>query len=284
MDYKDIKLTLDGAVATITIDRPEVLNAIRDNTMYEIQDALNGIAADDAIRVVVLTALGRVFCAGADVSAGAGAFDTASGEGAKNFGSRAEGRSSDFIGAMMQCRKPSIVAFNGSAAGVGLTLTLPCDIRIAADHAKFGCVFARRGLVPEAGSAWFLPQIVGLPQALRWCYSGRVFDAAEAARGGLIEEPLAPEALLPRAMEIAREIVEHTAPVATAVTRQMLWRFSAEPTPWGALGVDAALNVHLGASADVREGVAAFIEKRPPNFPGKVSADMPPQVPWWPQR
>ena len=155
------------------------------------------------------------------------------------------------------------------------------DIRLAGSGAKFGCVFTRRGLVPEAASAWFLPRIVGLPQALRWCYSGRVFDAAEALRGGLVESVESPEGLLARAQEIAREIVENTAPVAVALTRQMLWRFSAEATPWDLLKLDAAMNMTLGAGADVREGVASFIGKRAPNFPGQVSTDMPPQYPWW---
>ena len=164
---------------------------------------------------------------------------------------------------------------------MGLTLTLPMDIRLCAQGARFGFVFARRGLVPEAGSSWFLPRIVGLPQALRWCTSGRVFDAAEAQRGGLVEQVLPADELLPRAREIAQEIIDNTAPVAIALTRQMLWRFSAEPTPYRTLSVDGAMALHLGAGADVREGVAAFLEKRAPAFPGQVSTDMPPQYPWW---
>jgi enoyl-CoA hydratase/carnithine racemase len=173
--------------------------------------------------------------------------------------------------------------YYGAAVGVGLPLTLPMDVRIASSAARFGAVFARRGLVPEAASAWFLPRIVGMPQALRWCYSGRVFDAQEAMRGGLVESVVPPEDLLEQARVIAREIVDHTAPVSIALTRQMLWRFSAQPDPSGVLQVDALLNQQLGAGPDVREGVSAFLEKRNPVFPGKVSADMPPAYPWWDQ-
>lgn len=276
--------TLDGGVLLLTLNRPDKLNAYTAQMGREITAAFQRADADDAVRVVVVTGAGRAFCAGADISDGAGSFgdtDKLFGDAGKDAATPRQG--GGFIEAIFNCRKPSIAAINGAAVGVGLTMTLPMDIRLGCTTSRYGCVFTRRGLVPEAGSAWFLPRIVGLPQALRWCYSGRVFDAAEAARGGLIEEPLAPEALLPQAMEIAREIADHTAPVAVAVTRQMLWRLSAEPAPWGTLGVDAAINVHLGAGPDVREGVAAFLEKRAPQFPGKVSTDMPPQVPWWPQ-
>jgi enoyl-CoA hydratase/carnithine racemase len=247
----------------------------------ELAAAFDHADRQDAIRVVILTANGRVFCAGADVSAGAGAFDTESGEGSTNFGKSAEGRNSDFISAIMNCRKPSIVAYNGSAAGVGLTLTLPCDIRIAADTAKFGCVFTRRGLVPEAGSAWFLPQIVGLPQALKWCLTGALFPASEALEKGLVNEICAPDELENRARTLAFEIAANTAPVATAITRRLLWRFAADSDPSGALAVDAPLNIALGKTAEVREGVSAFLEKRAPKFPGRVSSDMP-ETPWWP--
>ncbi len=280
-----ITSTLDAGVLLLTLNRPDKLNAYTAQMGREISAAFQRADADDAVRVVVVTGAGRAFCAGADISDGASSF----GDKAKLFGDgvnagdqpRAPG---GFIEAIFSCRKPSIAAINGAAVGVGLTMTLPMDIRLGSSSSRYGCVFTRRGLVPEAASAWFLPRIVGLPQALRWCYSGRVFDAAEAARGGLIEEPLAPEDLLPKALEIAREIVDNSAPVATAVTRQLLWRFSAEPTPWGLLNVDAAVNLHLGAGPDVREGVAAFLEKRAPAFPGRVSTDMPPQYPWWPAR
>ena len=160
-------------------------------------------------------------------------------------------------------------------------MTLPMDIRIAAKGAKIGFIFARRGLVPEAGSAWFLPKLVGLPQALRWCLSGRTFDADEAKQGGLVSEVLEPAALLQRAKEIAREMTEETSAVAVALTRQMLWRFSGAPAPFELLAIDKPMSIERGGHADVREGVKAFLEKRPPSFPGKVSEDMPSQYPWW---
>jgi enoyl-CoA hydratase/carnithine racemase len=270
----------EGPILWIRLNRPEAMNAYTATMGAELAAAFDHADGEDAIRVVILTANGRAFCAGADVSAGAGAFDTESGAGAKNFGNRDAGRNGDFISAIMNCRKPSIVAFNGSAAGVGLTLTLPCDIRIAAETAKFGCVFTRRGLVPEAGSAWFLPQLVGLPTALKWCLTGALVPASEALDKGLISEICAADELETRARALALEIADNTAPVATALTRRLLWRFAGDPDPSGALAVDAPLNIALGKTVDVHEGVAAFLEKRAPDFPGCVSTDTP-STPWW---
>jgi len=280
MSESQVLTELDAGVLTLTLNRPDKLNAYTAQMGRELAAAFRRADTDDEVRVVIVTGAGKGFCAGADISGGADSFG--GNPTTKVFGDADAPRNgSSFIEAIFDCRKPSIAAINGAAVGVGLTLTLPMDIRLASTGAKFGCVFTRRGLVPEAASAWFLPRIVGLPQALRWCYSGRVFDAAEALRGGLIESVESPEGLLARAQQIAREIVDHTAPVAVALTRQMLWRFSAEPTPWELLKVDAAMNMTLGAGADVREGVASFIDKRAPNFPGRVSTDMPPQYPWW---
>lgn len=281
MLFETMHVDAEGPILWITLDRPEAMNAYTAQMGAELAAAFRQADADDAIRVVVLTAKGRVFCAGADVSAGAGSFDTESGEGAKNFGGRTEGRDSDFISAIANCRKPSIVAFNGSAAGVGLTLTLPCDIRIAAETAKFGFVFTRRGLVPEAGSAWYLPQIVGLQQALRWCLTGSLFPASEALAKGLVSEICAAEELEHRARSLALEIANNTAPVSVALTRRMLWNFVNDPDASGALGIDATLNIALGKTPDVHEGVAAFLEKRTPDFPGKVSTDLPDMSGWW---
>lgn len=284
MAFETMHVNVEGPILWIGLDRPEAMNAYTAQMGAELAAAFRQADEDDAIRVVVLTAKGRVFCAGADVSAGAGSFDTESGEGAKNFGGRTEGRDGDFISAIANCRKPSIVAFNGSAAGVGLTLTLPCDIRIAADTAKFGFVFTRRGLVPEAGSAWYLPQIVGLQQALHWCLTGRLFPASEALAKGLVSEICPAEELAHRARALALEIADNTAPVSVALTRRMLWNFVNDADASGALGIDATLNIALGKTADVHEGVAAFLEKRAPDFPGSVRENMPDTSGWWTDR
>ncbi len=279
MAYEQIQTILEHGVLTLTLNRPDRLNAYTARMGEELAHAFVQADGDDAVRAIIVTGAGRGFCAGADMAAGADSFG---GDAANLFGeSRAEQPRGGFVGAIFSCRKPSIAAINGGAVGVGVTMTLPMDIRLASTSAKIGFVFARRGLVPEAGAAWFLPRLVGLPQALRWCYSGKVFGADEALRGGLVSEVLAPEDLLPRAQEIAREIAEETAPVSIALTRQMLWRFAGEPDPLAVLSVDGPANLSLGSSADVREGVAAFLEKRKPHFPGKVSTDMPPQYPWW---
>lgn len=272
----------EGPILWVRLNRPEVLNAYTAEMGADLVRALRMADCDDGVQVVVLTGTGRVFCAGADVSAGAGAFDTESGAKTGNFGSREAGRGdNDFVAAMMNSVKPLLVAYNGSAAGVGLTLTLPCDIRIAADSARFGCVFTRRGLVPEAGSAWFLPRLVGLATALKWCMTGALVPAQEALAAGLVSELVPSSEVEARARELALEIAANCSPVALALTRRMLWRFSADPGPAGALAVDAPLNIALGAQADVHEGVAAFLEKRAPQFPLSVSRDLP-ATPWWP--
>lgn len=275
--FSTLLVEAEGPILWVRLNRPEVLNAYTAEMGAELVRAIRLADGDDAIKVLVLTGTGRVFCAGADVSAGAGAFDTQSGEGAKNFGSAGSGEraDSDFVAAMMAAKKPLLVAYNGSAAGVGLTLTLPCDIRIAADNAKFGCVFTRRGLVPEAGSAWFLPRLVGLARALKWCMTGALVPAAEALEAGLVSELVPAGEVEARARELALEIAANCSPVALALTRQMLWKFSAEDSPAGALAVDARLNIQLGAMGDVHEGVAAFLEKRAPQFPLLVSRDLP---------
>ena len=281
MTYSDILYDIDGPILTVTLNRPDKLNAYTAVMGRELEDAFRRADEDDAIRVVIVTGAGRGFCAGADISAGANSFDAAGGN-SVSFGSPGERRrGGGFVDAIFNCRKPSIAAINGAAVGVGLTLTLPMDIRIAAEEARFGFVFARRGLVPEAGSAWFLPKLVGLPQALRWCLSGRVFPAGEALVGGLVSEVVPGTELLARAKEIAREIAEETAPVSIALTRQMLWRFAGAPDHSELLAIDGPLAATLGSGGDVKEGVAAFLEKRKPRFPGRVSTDMPDLYPWW---
>lgn len=282
MSYETLLYEIDGPVLTVTLNRPDKLNAYTAVMGVELADAFHRADEDDEVRVVIVTAAGRGFCAGADISGGAGAFD-AKAEGSVAFAApgRARQEGGGFVEAIFNCRKPSIAAINGAAVGVGATLTLPMDIRIASSAAKLGFIFARRGLVPEAGSAWFLPKLVGLPQALRWCLSGALITAEDARAGGLVSEVAEPDRLLARAREIALEIAENTAPVSIALARQMLWRFAGAPDPWGLLKVDGPLSLELGAGPDVREGVGAFIEKRPPRFPGRVSSDMPAAYPWW---
>lgn len=284
MPYEHIKYELDGAVLTITLNRPDKLNAYTAIMGAELTDAFQRADADDAVRAIIVTGEGRGFCAGADISAGANSFDAAGGN-SVSFGKQDDrarrGGGSSFVDAIFNCRKPSIAAINGPAVGVGITMALPMDIRMAADTAKIGFVFARRGLVPEAASAWFLPKLVGLSQALRWCLSGRVFAAQEALAGGLVSEVLPADGLLARAREIAREIAEETSAISVALTRQMLWRFAGAPDYHALLKVDGPLAMELGAGGDVKEGVAAFLEKRKPDFPGRVSTDMPSLYPWW---
>jgi enoyl-CoA hydratase/carnithine racemase len=282
--YSHITCEINRSIMVITLNHPDKLNAYTGAMGSEIEDAFRRADVDDTVRAIIVTGSGRAFCAGADVSGGAGSFDTSGQHGAGVFGNRAGSSprsGSGFVDAIFRCRKPSIAAINGPAVGVGITMTLPMDVRIAAKGARIGFIFARRGLVPEAGSAWFLPKLVGLPQALRWAISGRIFGAEEALSGGLVSEVTEPADLLARAREIALELTAETSAVSVALTRQMLWRFAGAPDPFDLLAIDGAISRERGGHADVREGVASFLEKRSPAFPGKVSSDMPSQYPWW---
>jgi len=295
MSYEQILYDVKDNILTITLNRPEKLNAYTAKMQSELIDAFARASADDDVRAIVVTGAGRAFCAGADLSAGAATFDATSNpeRAARNAGpvgsvDWSDDRVRDGGGrltlAIFECLKPVIAAVNGPAVGVGATMQLAMDIRIASETARFGFVFARRGIVPEACSSWFLPKIVGISQALEWCYTGRVFDAAEAHRGRLVGEVVKPEELLARAHAIAAEIRDNTAPVSVALIRQMLWRLSATDHPMEAHKIDSRGIYARGASADVKEGVVAFLEKRKANFPEKVSKDMPPFFPWWEPR
>ncbi|MFN3745572.1 MAG: crotonase/enoyl-CoA hydratase family protein [Hyphomicrobiaceae bacterium] len=287
MEFTAIRYEVADGIATITLNRPEKLNAFNRDMGREIIAALDEIDRDDAVRAVIVTGEGRAFCAGADLSGGAGTFDYAarglvkgsnpSDDSARDGGGRVSLR-------IFACLKPVIAAVNGPAVGIGATMLLPMDIRLASEAARFGFVFARRGVVMEACSSWFLPRIVGISQALEWTMTGRVFDAAEALDGRLVKKVLAPESLLPAARALAREIAENTSGISVALMRQMQWRMLGADHPMEAHKIDSRLMVETGASADAREGVAAFLEKRPARFPGRISADMPHSFPWWPER
>jgi len=282
MDPQHIRYELADRVATITLDRPDRLNAFTRRMRDELIDAFGRADADDEVRVVIVTGAGRAFCAGADLSAGRDTFNAANRESA-GLEDRRDGGGRVSL-AIYASKKPVIAAVNGPAVGVGVTMTLPMDIRIASSAARFGFVFARRGIVPEACSSWFLPKVVGISRAAEWLYTGRVFGAEEALAGGLVSRVVPPEELLPAARALAREIADHTSAVSVALSRQMLWRMAGADHPMEAHKVDSRGIVAMGASPDVAEGVSAFLEKRAPRFPMKASTDMPSFYPWWEER
>jgi enoyl-CoA hydratase/carnithine racemase len=282
MAYAEIRYEVAERVATVTLNRPEKMNAFTHVMRDELIDAFGRADADDAVRAVIVTGAGRAYCAGADLSAGSSTFDYAKREGLTAQTHRDGGGMVTLR--LFEMKKPVIAAVNGPAVGIGATMLLPMDVRLASTEARFGFVFARRGIVPEACSSWFLPRVVGIGQALEWTLSGRVFDAAEAKEGGLVSKVVAPDALLPIARALAREIAQNTAPVAVALARQMMWRMLGADHPMEAHKVDSRGIFTLGASPDVAEGIAAFKEKRAPRFPMRASTDMPAFYPWWKER
>ncbi|HWD51319.1 MAG TPA: crotonase/enoyl-CoA hydratase family protein [Acidimicrobiales bacterium] len=271
-DYASIRLDVEGPVATITLDRPDRLNAFTDTMQGELIDAFDRTDADDAVRAVVVTGSGRGFCAGADLGGGEGAFDYA---GAAEDGSVPRDGGGMVALRIFDSRKPVIAAINGPAVGVGITMTLPMDIRLASVDARIGFVFNRRGLVPEAASSWFLPRLVGISQAMEWVATGRVFDAEEAHRGGLVRSLHAADALLDAAYALATEIAENTSPVSVAMSRQLLWHMLGESHPMAAHRADSLAMSYRGTSDDAHEGVRSFLEKRPAAFTGRVSQGLP---------
>ncbi|HWD29084.1 MAG TPA: crotonase/enoyl-CoA hydratase family protein [Rhizomicrobium sp.] len=295
--YKEIITEISDNILTITLNRPDKLNAFTGTMMAEMIDAFKNANTNDEVRCVIVTGSGRAFCAGADLSAGAATFDATkrADRPERNAGSMndpdfnwSDERVRDGGGRLtleiFECLKPVIAAVNGPAVGIGATMQLAMDIRLASEAARFGFVFSRRGIVPEAASSWFLPRIVGIQQALAWCFSGKVFDAKEALAGRLVQEVVPADELLPRARAIAREIADNTSPVSVALIRQMMWRGLGMDHPMEAHKVDSRGIYARGASNDVKEGVVAFLEKRPAKFPEHVSKDMPPYFPWWKER
>ena len=283
-DYKEILYAVAGPVLTVTLNRPDKLNAFTAVMVRELVDAFDRADADDDVRAVVVTGAGRGFCAGADLAGGSSAFEGRDREGRELELERLRDGGGLVALRIYESTKPVIAAVNGPAVGVGVTMTLPMDIRLASENSRFGFVFARRGLVPEAASSWFLPRAVGISKAMEWVATGRVFPAAEALEGGLVRSVHRPDDLLPAAYALAHEIADNTAPVSVALSRQMMWRMLGADHPMEAHKVDTRLIFERGRSADAREGVASFLEKRPARFPMKVSSDMPPSFPWWEER
>jgi enoyl-CoA hydratase/carnithine racemase len=293
MPYETIQYEVAEQILTITLSRPEKLNAFNATMQRELIEAFDAADKDDNIRAIIVTGAGRAFCAGADLSSGADTFDRDSKRGA--IRRLADGRV-DYSDAnvrdgggqvtlrIFKCLKPVIAAVNGPAVGIGVTMQLAMDIRIASEDARFGFVFSQRGIVPEAASSWFLPRIVGISQALEWCYTGRVFPAQEALAGRLVSKVVPPDQLLPTARQLAGEIAARTAPVSIALIRQMMWRMLGADDPMEAHKVDSRGIYTRGRSEDVKEGVMSFLEKRPANFKNKVSSDMPDFFPWWDER
>ena len=283
--FETILYDVADGIATITLNRPDRLNAFTSQIMVDMIAAFDAIDADDEVRAVIVTGAGRGFCAGADLAAGGDTFDRTG----PQDPSRESGRVGDVLRdgggrltlRIFECLKPVIAAVNGPAVGVGVTMQLPMDIRLASTEARFGFVFARRGLNPEAASSWFLPHLVGPQTALEWCFTGRVFPAAEAKEKGLVRSLHAPDELLPAARALAREIADNTAPVSIAITRQLIWRMTGAAHPMEAHMADSRGIQIRGAQKDVREGVTSFLEKRAPRFPDKVSSDLPDIWPQW---
>ena len=293
-DYTTIQTEISEGILTITLNRPDRMNAFNGEMMLEMIDAFDVADADDAVRAIIVTGAGdRAFCAGADLGGGSATFDYAKRKDKIDLGSPIQDDGSvdyshpgvrDGGGRLtlriFECKKPVIGAINGAAVGIGVTMQMPMDIRIASTTARFGFVFARRGIVPEAASSWFLPRLVGISQALEWCYSGRVFGAEEALAGGLVRSLHEPADLLPAARELAKSLVSDSAPVSIALTRAMLWRMMGASHPMEAHKLDSRAIWSRGASGDAAEGVASFLEKRVAAYPNKVSSDVPHFEPW----
>ena len=286
MDYQQIIYDIDEGILTITLNRPDKLNAFTGQMMTEMINALDRADADDTVKAIIVTGAGRGFCAGADLSSGASTFDA---DASAPKAAQEEKKSIADGGGLLtlrifDCLKPIISACNGPAVGVGATMQCAMDIRLASTSAKYGFVFSKRGIVPEACSSWFLPRLVGISQALEWTYTGRVFSAEEALEKGLIRSVHEPEYLLPAARKLALEFADQTSSLSIALIRNMMWKMLGADHPVVAHNIDSRGVNAMGKSTDAKEGVASFLEKRPAIFPGKVSAEMPEFFPWWERR
>ena len=283
--FETLLYAVEDGIATITLNRPDKLNAFNTQMMQDMIAAFDLTDADDAVRVVIITGAGRGFCAGADLAGGAQTFDYDARGGADRSARTVAGAQRDGGGLLtlriFNSLKPVISACNGPAVGIGVTMQLAMDIRLASTEARYGFVFARRGLNPEAASSWFLPHLVGVQTALEWCYTGRVFPAQEAFDKGLVRSLHAPDELLPAARALAREIADNTAPVSVAITRQLIWRMAGANHPMDAHRADSRGIQARGRSGDAREGVMSFLEKRPAVYPDRVSSDLPNIWPHW---
>jgi enoyl-CoA hydratase/carnithine racemase len=282
-DYTQILVDKADGIATITLNRPEKMNAYTRIMGEEIMAAMDDIDVDDSVRAVIFTGSGdRAFCAGADLTPEGGGYVFSDPSEVEDL---SDPKVRDGGGLLtlrlFESKKPLISACNGVAVGVGATMQLAMDIRLASDNARYGFVFARRGIVPEACSSWFLPKLVGISQALEWCYTGRVFDAEEARNGGLIKDIYSSGELMGAARDLAREIADNTSAVSVAMTRAMMWRLPSGDHPMEAHKIDSRAIYRLSRGADAKEGIASFLEKRAPDYPAKVSEDMPDFYPWW---
>lgn len=283
--FETLLYEVEDGIATITLNRPDRLNAFTPKMALELIAAFDVTDADDSVGAVIVTGAGRGFCAGADLASGGQTFAAGSREAERRAAGDTEDLTRDGGGRVtlriFNSLKPVIAAVNGAAVGVGATMQLAMDVRLAAEGARFGFVFARRGITPEACSSWFLPRLVGISTALDWCYSGRVFEASEALERGLVRSLHAPEALLPAARALARSYIDHSAPVSVALTRQLMWRGLTLDHPMEAHRADSRAIRARGASTDAQEGIAAFLEKREPIYPDRVSAGLPAVWPEW---
>ena len=279
--FNSLETSVKNKILTICFNRPEKMNTFSGELLKEIFEALDIAEKDDAIRAVIFTGSGKAFCAGADLSSGEDAFDMTD---KKNSSEVKRDTGGILTLRLFNFKKPLIAAINGAAVGVGVTMTLPMDVRICSEKAKFGFVFAKRGIVPEACSSWFLPKIVGISNALQWCLSGRIFQPQEALEKGLVSEVTSEDELLKRAEEIASDFVNATSSISVTLIRQMLWKMLGADHPMEAHKIDSRGVYYLGKSGEASEGVLSFLEKREPNFPGKVSKDLPEFYPWWDEK